>query len=338
MSGLTLSVGVNGSKAHDLTQKVTYRDFQFQVHIVGANVNESLPIIDPTKGATPTQLQALPPKFRHCVLDPSVVNLACINAALKLTRGGDTTTNFQGSILPLSLASGYYDSTFNNGRWLTFEELTKPSPTQKHEVLINLPVTLPCPINLREEDRLNLFLDVTNNAFDLSLIDPALTVVKVKVLSAVGVAIGIPQIHVENIGYGHTLDDIPLNKGNKRVVFLNMDKTTCLETDSILKLVNQTSDKRQGDHLNHTDLVSLRQRQFQNFDDANDRAQSFILVDGEGEHDSLNLHLEYKTANVAQGKNYIVSHRVIPCIDTQRIGSFLKGRNKSRNKKKLKLI
>lgn len=336
MAGISFTVGANGREQKDLPVRQTYQDFLFEVLVVGSEVNVPLPIIDPTK--LEVSPDYLPPKFKHCVLDPSVFNPYCVTTTMKLTRGGRTTTNFDGPIHLLSMASSFYDSAFNNARWLTFEELTPASPTQKHEILISMPVRLPKVINLRDAEKLNIHLSVSNAAFDLNVIDTSLTKVRFKTLNAVGVATGIPQIHLEAIGYGQTVDDIPLEEGNIRICWLNTDKVTSRETDALIKVFNHVSDKVNGDQLDHTDLVSMRQRNFQNFDDANDRAMSFCLVDNEGQHDHLKLHFNTNIPNLTQGQNYITSHRVIQDSATQTIGMGLMVKHRDRNAKKLKRV
>jgi hypothetical protein len=238
-------------------------------------------------------------------IDSSDIDLSKINISCELHGRGEKLVLFSDSLLTLVAATGYLKPQFeftgvagNDG---SFEIVAKDTSV-KEECYIPYSITLPSVINVGPGQK--IVYQVTINAPFSADIDTTASTFEVNPIEGIGEEIGVPVITSKAISQGD--NRIVENLGNDIVncLFLNVDKTTNLETARVV-----TSAALSSQLLTYNDtykeLLIKRLDLFANYTDANKRKQSFMLYTGEP-NDNFKVDVSLVASNVNTSKCFLV--------------------------------
>jgi hypothetical protein len=93
------------------------------------------------------------------------------------------------------------------------------------------------------------------------------------------------------------------------IAFINLDKTNHLAASRVVTNVRLDSDRTKLD-LSYDELLNMRQQQFELHTSANERDQSFMIVDGV-ELDNVKVQLKLNLSNVTAGKNFLCVRKYV---------------------------
>lgn len=232
-----------------------------------------------------------------------------ITVKVDLIRGGRTFNLCNDDLRTLVLATNFDNGTANS---LLISRASDPIPfvNVAHAAAVKAEVTLPllinfgAPINLRGEDRLAIEIKVGSSAVSSDISKGSTSYFEVDAIDCVGVEHFTPYLNSITVKSGEDRQTFNLGNNVQHVHFLNFDETTLLSADNVIDQVSINTDKFSVVRKNY-DLVVNRAYQFPTATEANYRAQSFELLEGE-DFDNVKLDFTFKSSNLAASKNKIV--------------------------------
>ncbi len=260
-----------------------------------------------------------------------------ITVKVDLIRGGRTFNLCNDDLRTLSLATNFDNGAANS---LLISRATDPIPyvAVAHAAAVKAEVSLPLyinfagVINLRSDDKLAIEMKVGSSAVSTDIDKSSVSYFEVDAIDAVGVESFTPYINTITVKSGEDRQTFSLGNNVQKVHFLNFDETTLLTADNVIDQVSINSDRFNVVHKNY-DLVSTRATQFPTATEANYRAQSFELLDGE-DFDNVKLDFTFKSANLAASKNKLVYQSYYTDERILTLASATKTRHEARAAKK----
>jgi len=249
-----------------------------------------------------------------------VVDFTKVICKLFLLRNGVQHQIFSDEALPLAIATGFDEGTFDEvkgGGTPYLRKVLAAAGGVFEELMVTCRINLPCIVNLVDGDILTVELkdkgafsaacDVAKSGFDWELEE------------GVGNSLGIPFIDVEMITAGQSSSTIECGNGVKKVFFVNNDKFTVLRADQVIDSVDINADKlKRSDEW--AELLLMRVDEFKSSTLADQRNQCFkildvdrdakLLVPGDATDDvqyhKTKVKFNFIAANVIAAKNYVV--------------------------------
>lgn len=163
-------------------------------------------------------------------------------------------------------------------------------------------------ITVRGEEYILVTVDVASDAMHSS-VSGSDSQITFRSIPAVSNPLGDTFIQVYSIVTDNPNPIFDLGDNVTEITFINLDKTSHLTTQRVLNSVDIDSDRAKI-QLSYDELLNLRQQAYNNHSDANERDQSFVLVDGV-ELDNCKVQLKLNLSNVVAGKNFLVVRKYV---------------------------
>lgn len=157
-------------------------------------------------------------------------------------------------------------------------------------------------INLRRGDKLKIEAYLHDGYFANS--STSNSRVEVDVVEGVGVESFTPQIMTESIQANESNREYTLGNKVTDVTFINFDKKTDLDADSVVETFSIQTDKMQK-YESLEEIASLQAFSAPNTDIAQ-RYNSARLIEGAVPHNDVTINITFNSSNVNTGKNYLV--------------------------------
>jgi hypothetical protein len=251
---------------------------------------------------------------------PDAADFNLENLVLKgtLLRNGRNHTLFSERAKVLFMESGFYDASWDHVRPLSPVYVTLQTATAglPGVVCLFLNIDLGTVVNLRKDDVFLLDVNVGSGVFHSDLAVNG-TFVEFEAEDAVGTEDFTPIITTRSIPGGEGRLQLDLGDNVQRLTFINLDQTTTNEADAVINQYTIQTD-RYGQVDNYRELLGKRFAQFRNITDAQGRAQSFTILDGE-EFDDVKLDLTFNSAKVTAAKNIIVLRQFVTSAEQVRL-------------------
>lgn len=203
----------------------------------------------------------------------------------------------------------------------SLEEFVLPSSTTKFdeklvvqglgvaEVAIRpMLVDLGTVIDLRNDDVLELTVNSGGNEYS-SAIDTATSFLEVQIYEGEGEELAIPQIISDSVTTNESNNTYNPGDNTVSVCFINLDKTDKLTASQVLQSVNITSSRLSiNDSWNEVQAKNAQRMASSEF---NILGQSAVLMHGNIIQQAVKVDLQFISANVTGGNNYVVSRKMI---------------------------
>ena len=265
----------------------------------------------------------------------SAVNTALVNSDLQLKnitvkveliRNGQTHQLMSASLDILGAASGYSDSTFYSnaiGSTNRYNILLAAAASVKE--VATVPLLIPFslqkdakgnPINghVNCQDSVNDYLQLTiigTTGMFSANVDTATSNLTVSLINSIGLEYATPKIEQTVINSNVDSQTFDLGELVQVVRFINTDKTLITSAQSVLSMVNVSSDKVTVNGTTYEQLLNQRANAFLNKTEAQARAQTFELVNETTPLQKCRVDLSFNDANVNSSSNYVVVGRYV---------------------------
>lgn len=179
--------------------------------------------------------------------------------------------------------------------------LTYPDVAVKGLYYIPVDFKFPSVINLTAGDVLNIEVNCNDGTFQGNA-DTALSYLLLSEIEAVGVEFGIPMLKTLSIQPNQENLTLDLGSNVDELYFINLDKTNPLTANQVIQSVTLASDKLKYTKQ-YIELLGMRSNST-NRNDPDRLGQTFRLSN-EIDLDGANVTIQFNTANVNTGMNYI---------------------------------
>lgn len=264
------------------------------------------------------------------------VDFSKLQVKVTLTRNGQDRDIVNENALPLILASGFYNSVFDECKAAGLTPYTRvlqaSGAAAKAVGLVAAKIVFPSVINIGGGDQLRVELNSQATALNAANTDLTVSECRWQLIEGVGNAYAIPRIRVKAITGGLSSIDETMGDNVSSIFFINNDKTSVLAADQVVTLAQIMSDK-----VNRTlsfEQLFLKRAQEMDYNGAatnggpDGRGQSFCLFNRQYdvnlqayENDDVRLHkcavhLNFNAGNLNSAQNWLVWFGFYTDLDT----------------------
>lgn len=233
------------------------------------------------------------------------VDLTKTFITIKLTRSGRTMSICEGPFLPLvqETAIGVASFAYNSPVYGLPVILTPAAVGVQEQGLFPFNIDFGRILDLREDDELVVNFQSTG-ADASAAVDLNLSYYVINICEGAGFEAGVPRIITQVIQPGESNRSYPVEGRVNRVVFINADMNSKNYSDQVVLSINVNN---QDLSLNDTyeELLS-KNSSYMSEDDFTYLGQSMILFKTDREVLNSEINIQFNSANVNGGKNFLV--------------------------------
>jgi hypothetical protein len=251
------------------------------------------------------------------------IDWSFVNITVSLKRGGKTFKIYQGPVLPLLIDSAFIEGQIDQVLPLGSTQQVVYVPHSATQVAVLKQtgrINFHGVINLAKTDCLVIEVFPTSTAV-LSTVNQTSSVVSFDVIEGVGNEPAIPVMEVQTVKQGEGNCTYGIGNGVVAVTYVNNDKTGISLANQVVQSVLLQSDKLQAT-LQYENLLIDRYDRFATTAQADARHQSFKIFDVSRSSgytktglepwlNQVNLTVTFNPANVASGRNWILTRSFV---------------------------